>query len=221
MRILKLIGVLFLLYFLSTVLSTYLWYMSPTTERSGLNIICFIVLAGIYSLIYSIRAGKKAKEENNIEQTNDGIPDKSFSGSEVLNIGENRDKESSSSLAKSPIVTNTSRDEKNKSVSTESSSNLRRDEPEDIQLMLNAFLGELNESFPNKVIIWSMWNHEQWDKKANYLRKSLEYKSGIAFLEAYGFKIITENSDSRLFCRKCGKKIPVDSAFCPYCGEKT
>lgn len=31
----------------------------------------------------------------------------------------------------------------------------------------------------------------------------------------------TVGEPKRMFCRKCGKKIPLDSVFCTYCGEKT
>ena len=36
------------------------------------------------------------------------------------------------------------------------------------------------------------------------------------------FSDITMNKDQALsYCRKCGAKIPSDSTYCPYCGERT
>ena len=32
--------------------------------------------------------------------------------------------------------------------------------------------------------------------------------------------VVTDGGATRLFCRKCGKEIPNDSAFCPKCGER-
>ena len=37
---------------------------------------------------------------------------------------------------------------------------------------------------------------------------------------SYGSRSNTTEVLEQFFCRKCGKKIPLDSSFCPYCGYK-
>ncbi len=95
------------------------------------------------------------------------------------------------------------------------------DQLDTTQMLLDTFLSVLNEAFPDKHIIWDKWDHQHWDEAANSLRDSLGFSNGRSFLEAYGYTIVENNNESQLFCRKCGKKIPTDSVFCPYCGEKT
>ncbi len=62
-------------------------------------------------------------------------------------------------------------------------------EPENLKKYLNLLLKELNEQFPDGLIVMDMWNHERWDKIAGYLTKGLGYPNGRAFLNAYGFDI--------------------------------
>ncbi len=63
-------------------------------------------------------------------------------------------------------------------------------EPENIQKLLDSFFGEINDLFPDKVIVWSEWNHARWDKAAGFLCKTLGYSKGKDFLEAYGYSVV-------------------------------
>lgn len=69
-------------------------------------------------------------------------------------------------------------------------------EPDDIKKLLSSFFAEIDKSFPDKVIIWSEWNHERMDKAAGYLCKYLGYSRGKDFLEAYGYAILQEEEKS-------------------------
>lgn len=79
-------------------------------------------------------------------------------------------------------------------------------EPENIQNLLNSFFGEIDELFTDKIIVWSEWNHDRWDKAAGYLCKTLGYSRGKDFLEAYGYKIVQER-DLYIGSKKSGELI--------------
>ena len=67
-------------------------------------------------------------------------------------------------------------------------------EPENIQRLLNTFFTTIDRQFPDKIIVWSEWDHEHLDKAAGYLTNSLGYTRGKDFLEAYGYKVV-QNRD--------------------------
>ncbi len=69
-------------------------------------------------------------------------------------------------------------------------------EPKELKSLVNSFFSVINESFPDKVIVRSEWNH-QWDNAANYLCRTLGYSSGKDFLESYGFCIIDDKSSAK------------------------
>ena len=60
----------------------------------------------------------------------------------------------------------------------------------DEEKRLNSFFEEIDNNFPDKVIIWSEWNHELLDKDAAFLCKYLGYPNGRSFLEAFGYTIL-------------------------------
>lgn len=63
-------------------------------------------------------------------------------------------------------------------------------EPENIQRLLNTFFDAVDNQFPDKIIVWSEWDHEHLDKAAGYLTNNLGYTRGKEFLEAYGYKVV-------------------------------
>ena len=110
-------------------------------------------------------------------------------------------------------------------------------EPENIKPLLITLLNDLDAYFPDKIIVWSEWNHEKWDKAAGFLCKNLGYSRGTEFLEAYGYSIVQNRdeitnssyiepvkeppqakrtySESNSANRRQAKR-----AFCPNCGEE-
>lgn len=68
-------------------------------------------------------------------------------------------------------------------------------EPENIKKSLALLFSKIDKVFPDKKIIWSEWDHERWDKAANTLCRALEYKSGRAFLETYGYMVVQRRED--------------------------
>ena len=68
-------------------------------------------------------------------------------------------------------------------------------EPENIQRLLNTFFVTIDRQFPDKIIVWSEWDHEHLDKAAGYLTNSLGYTRGKDFLEAYGYKVVQSRSE--------------------------
>lgn len=65
-------------------------------------------------------------------------------------------------------------------------------EPEEIKEKIELLFSDIEKYFPNKRIIWSLWNHDRWDKAAGYLCSWLGYSKGSDFLKAYGYTIETE-----------------------------
>ena len=68
-------------------------------------------------------------------------------------------------------------------------------ESQDIQEQLNALLAEIDKSFPDKIIVWSEWKHEEWDSTASYLCNVLGYPNGRSFLSAYGYRIAKDYAE--------------------------
>ena len=64
-------------------------------------------------------------------------------------------------------------------------------EPEDVKASLSSFFGAVSDTFPDRIIYWSEWDHS-WDKAANSLCHSLGYARGGDFLRAYGFTVVPE-----------------------------
>ena len=61
--------------------------------------------------------------------------------------------------------------------------------PEGIRPLLQALLRELDASYPDKVVVQSRWNHARWDRPAGKLCQTLGYRSGTAFLQAFGYRV--------------------------------
>ncbi len=86
-------------------------------------------------------------------------------------------------------------------------------EPEELKSLVNSFFSVINESFPDKVIIRSEWNH-QWDNAANNLCRYLGYSNGYDFLRAYGYRVVNINdTESGKFVKNDGESNcqPIDS----------
>ena len=104
-------------------------------------------------------------------------------------------------------------------------------EPENIKQLLDKFCNELDRRFPDKIIVWSEWDHDRLDKAAGYLVKNLGYSKGAEFLEAYGYTVVQSREEiqtnesptievKRSFCPNCGAEIEGTHKFCMSCGAQ-
>ena len=61
--------------------------------------------------------------------------------------------------------------------------------PESEQRVLDNLLRDLNETYPDKVIVRLQQDHKKWSEKVTRLYKNIGYASRDEFLAAYGFTV--------------------------------
>ena len=61
--------------------------------------------------------------------------------------------------------------------------------PESEQRVLDNLLRDLNETYPDKVIVRLQQDHKKWYEKVTRLYKNIGYSSRDEFLAAYGFTV--------------------------------
>ena len=97
----------------------------------------------------------------------------------------------------------------------------RGQEPEELQKYIRLLTKELNETFPEGLIISDLWKHERWDRVVEYLIDKLGYPDNVSFLKAYGFDVLGElNTKEQEMTRSQPVERPHKKALvCPKCGS--
>lgn len=66
-------------------------------------------------------------------------------------------------------------------------------EPDELKAAVSEFFADIDNAFPDKLIVWEHWDHDRFDKPASFLCAELGYTAGAPFLTAYGYSILTDN----------------------------
>ncbi len=94
-------------------------------------------------------------------------------------------------------------------------------EPEELKKHVDHLLTELQEAFPDGLIIVDMWKHERWDRLVEYLIPRLGYDDNASFLKAYGFDLVgdlkTEKESNKL--SRSADRESKKTLVCPNCGS--
>ena len=100
-------------------------------------------------------------------------------------------------------------------------------EPEELQKYIRLLMKELNETYPEGLIITDLWKHERWDRVVEFLTEKLGYSDNISFLKAYGFEVFGELNTKKQEIpqeQDIPRSQPVErprrkSLVCPNCGS--
>lgn len=60
----------------------------------------------------------------------------------------------------------------------------------EVESCLESFFDQLARQYPDRVITWSTWDHENWDRPAKHLCRALGYSRGKELFNAFGYDVV-------------------------------